>query len=41
MEATGVLAQLHRGPPRVHRMIERQTVPLGDDMPLKEDPHIV
>lgn len=28
---------LHKGaePPRVHRMIERQTVPLRDDMPLK------
>ncbi|MEI4487036.1 MFS transporter [Frigidibacter sp. MR17.14] len=31
------LLALHRGPgrPRVHRMIERQTVPLHDDMPLK------
>ncbi|MGR3572606.1 MFS transporter [Brevirhabdus sp.] len=30
------LRALHRGPgkPRVHRMIERQTVPLNDDMPL-------
>lgn len=34
------LLQLHRGPgrPRVHRMIERQTVPLRDDMPLREPP---
>lgn len=34
------LLSLHKGPdkPRVHRMIERQTVPLHDDMPLK--PHI-
>ena len=31
------LLALHRGkePPRVHRMIERQTVPIRDDMPLK------
>jgi len=43
VEVTEALSKLHRGPerPRVHRMIERQTVPLGDDMPLKEDPHIV
>ncbi len=41
-EVTEALTKLHRGPerPRVHRMIERQTVPLGDDMPLKADPHI-
>ncbi len=34
------LSALHRGParPRVHRMIERQTVPLRDDMPLKDYP---
>jgi hypothetical protein len=34
------LLSLHKGPekPRVHRMIERQPVPLHDDMPLK--PHI-
>ncbi|MDQ2067487.1 MFS transporter [Xinfangfangia sp. CPCC 101601] len=35
---------LHRGPdrPQVHRMIERQTVPLTDDLPLlpKDDPQI-
>jgi hypothetical protein len=24
------------GPPKVHRMIERQTVPLRDDLALKE-----
>lgn len=32
------LRALHRGdePPRVHRMIERQTVPIRDDMPIKE-----
>jgi MFS family permease len=31
------LRELHKGPemPRVHRMIERQTVPVRDDMPLK------
>lgn len=31
------LVRLHRGetPPKVHRMIERQAVPLKDDMPLK------
>ena len=36
------LSQLHRGPerPRVHRMIERQTVPLHDDMPLRSHPEI-
>ncbi len=33
------LRALHRGdgPPRVHRMIERQTVPVTDDTPLKMD----
>lgn len=41
-EVTETLQALHRGPerPRVHRMIERQTVPLGDDTPLKTDPNI-
>ena len=36
-ESYDQLLALHRGPepPRVHRMIERQTVPLTDDMPLK------
>jgi hypothetical protein len=31
------LDELHRGdgPPRIHHMIERQTVPTHDDMPLK------
>ena len=35
------LSTLHRGKerPRVHRMIERQTVPVHDDMPLKPDPN--
>lgn len=34
------LVRLHRGaaPPKVHRMIERQAVPLKDDMPLKSGP---
>lgn len=34
------LDSLHRGdsPPRIHHMIERQTVPAYDDMPLK--PHL-
>lgn len=37
-EVTHRLTQLHKGPegPRVHRMIERQTVPLDDDLPLKD-----
>ena len=37
-EVTKRLWQLHKGedPPRVHRMIERQTIPLDDDMPLKD-----
>lgn len=36
------LRALHRGsePPRVHRMIERQTVPLSDDMPLRDSPEV-
>jgi MFS family permease len=36
-EITDKLLALHRGPerPRVHRMIERQTVPLIDDTPLR------
>ena len=42
-EVTEQLLKLHRGPdrPRVHRMIERQTVPVGDDMPLKPTPDIL
>ena len=41
-EVNEALQKLHKGPerPRVHRMIERQTVPLGDDMPLKGTPEI-
>lgn len=37
-EVSDRLRALHRGgkPPRVHRMIERQTVPIRDDMPIKE-----
>ena len=37
-EVTHRLTKLHKGPegPRVHRMIERQTVPLDDDLPLKD-----
>lgn len=37
-EVTERLRELHKGPegPRVHRMIERQTVPLDDDLPLKD-----
>ncbi len=36
-EVTAQLRALHRGesPPRVHLMIERQTVPVHDDLPLK------
>ncbi|WP_182086467.1 MFS transporter [Aureimonas sp. ME7] len=36
------LLALHRGTerPRVHRMIERQTVPILDDMPIKENPDV-
>ncbi|MET3927953.1 MFS transporter [Devosia sp. 2618] len=39
---TEQLRALHRGdgPPLVHRMIERQTVPLDDDTPLKDAPEI-
>lgn len=39
-EVTEILRMLHRGPgrPRVHRMIERQTVYPSDDIPLKHDP---
>lgn len=38
-EVADRLRALHRGPqpPIVHRMIERQTVPLRDDMPLKPE----
>lgn len=37
-EVSDRLRALHRGQeaPRVHRMIERQTVPISDDMPIKE-----
>ncbi|MFG6515502.1 MFS transporter [Sulfitobacter sp. TB366] len=37
-ELSDQIRRLHRGdtPPKVHRMIERQTVPLRDDMPQKE-----
>ena len=37
-EVTQRLTELHKGAerPRVHRMIERQTVPLDDDLPLKD-----
>lgn len=40
-EVTERLVALHRGPerPRVHRMVERQTVPREDDMPLKAQHH--
>lgn len=36
------LRALHRGDglPRVHRMIERQTVPLVDDIPLRDNPEV-
>ena len=36
------LYALHRGPqrPRVHRMIERQTVPAHEDLPLKAPPEL-
>ena len=36
------LRALHRGPtrPQVHRMIERQIVPLSDDTPLRSDPEV-
>ena len=41
-EVTDRLRKLHKGPGpiRVHRMIERQTVPLTDDMPLKNHPEV-
>jgi len=37
LEVSDALRALHRGPdePRVHRMIERQTIPRRDDTPLK------
>jgi MFS family permease len=36
------LRALHRGPgsPKVHRMIERQIVPLSDDTPLRDTPEV-
>ncbi|SEQ04447.1 Predicted arabinose efflux permease, MFS family [Devosia sp. YR412] len=39
---TEQLRALHRGdnPPLVHRMIERQTVPLSDDTPLRDVPEV-
>src|SRR5690606_13140336 len=39
-EVSDRLAAMHRGtePPHVRRMIERQTVPTRDDMPLKAQP---
>ncbi|MZQ88587.1 MFS transporter [Frigidibacter albus] len=42
LDSYEVLLALHRGPerPRVHRLIERQTVPLYDDMALKPPPDI-
>jgi hypothetical protein len=42
-EPTDRLRALHRGaePPRVHRMIERQTVVARDDMPIREYPEIM
>ncbi len=41
-EITEKLRSLHRGAslPKVHRMIERQTVPVHDDMPIKENPEV-
>jgi hypothetical protein len=41
-ENTKELLALHRGEgrPRVHRMIERQTVPTRDDMPIKQNPEV-
>lgn len=37
------LLELHRGPsePRVHRMIERETVPAHDDLPILERPKVL
>ena len=42
-ETTDRLRALHRGaePPRVHRMIERQTIVARDDMPIREYPEIM
>ena len=42
-EVTDTLWKLHKGTetPRIHRMIERQTVPVEDDMPLKGAPDIL
>lgn len=41
-ENTELIRALHRGetPPKVRRMIERQTVPLRDDTPLREGPEV-
>ncbi len=41
-EVTDELRALHRGPnpPLVHRMIERQTVPIRDDTPIKDHSEI-
>lgn len=41
-ENTERLRALHRGEglPMVHRMIERQTVPVSDDMPLRDTPEV-
>jgi hypothetical protein len=41
-EITEELKALHQGDslPKVHRMIERQTVPVHDDMPIKENPEV-
>ncbi|HSG56162.1 MAG TPA: MFS transporter, partial [Paracoccaceae bacterium] len=41
-EVSDTLRRLHKGAelPRVHRMIERQTVPLRDDTPIKTLPEI-
>jgi len=41
-EITEKLRALHRSEslPKVHRMIERQIVPLHDDMPIKENPDV-
>jgi MFS family permease len=41
-EVTDQLRALHRGPnpPKVHRMIERQTVPIRDDTPIKDHSEI-
>jgi MFS family permease len=41
-EVYDVISALHKGPerPRIHRMIERQTVPRRDDAPIKHHPEI-